>query len=422
MNACRRFVVLVGLLTSLSVSGQNGFQAKYNEARNAYKNTDYAAYYAAILEATKLHPYHQGVLYHCGIAAALNNKPERAIQYLRRAIQINASFDLSVADLNSLADRTDFAKLLDEQKQLLQPVITSDTAFVIDDRSLHIECIAAGVQPGEFYLGSIHAKKIVKVEEGGEVRDFVTPGANGLTSIFGIKVDSKNNLLWACSSPLPETSGFDSTMQSAVFKFDLRSAELLKKYSPPDSKEHLFGDLTLSPSDEVYVSDSKTNEIFKIDPKTDQLVRFYTNDQFWNLQGITFSEDEKHLFIADYIKGIFALELKTMKLHEIGLPQGFSLKGVDGLTYFNNSLIAIQNAVTPMRVTQYHLSTERNAIHSARIIDKGHPAFNEPTIGCLSGKQFYYVANSLWSGYQDNHTLKPAEQLQKVVVLKSGLK
>lgn len=421
MDACRRFVVLICLFTSISVYGQNGFQAKYNEARTAYKNGNYAAYYTTILEAHKLHPYHQGVLYHCGVAAALNNKIEDAISFLRRAIHINASFDLSVSDLKSLTDQADFVKLIEEQKQLLKPVITSDTAFVINDRSLHLECIAAASKSQAFFLGSIHQKKIIKVNARGEAEDFVASGSNGLTSVFGIKADEKKNVLWACSSPLPETLGFDSTMTSAVFKYDLRSGKLLNKFLPTDTKAHLYGDLTQSPSGQIFVSDSKTNEIYKVDEEKNQLIRFYSSDEFWNLQGITFSDDGQHLFIADYIKGIFRLDLKAMQLTPIAPPEGFSLKSVDGLTFYQNSLIAIQNAVTPMRVTRYHLNRNRDAFESAVVIDKAHPAFNEATIGCLAGKEFFYIANSLWSGYTDNHTLKPSDQLQDVVILRSKL-
>jgi hypothetical protein len=56
------------------------------------------------------------------------------------------------------------------------------------------------------------------------------------------------------------------------------------------------------------------------------------------------------------------------------------------------------------------------------ILDQAHPAFNEPTLGCLDKSTFYYVANSLWSGYDDNHNLKPESQLQDVVILKVNLK
>jgi hypothetical protein len=75
-----------------------------------------------------------------------------------------------------------------------------------------------------------------------------------------------------------------------------------------------------------------------------------------------------------------------------------------------------------MRVTQYFLDESQSKLKSFRIIDRGHPAFNEPTIGCVTGNDFYYVANSLWSGYDDQRHIKSPEKLQEVVILKVSLK
>ncbi|HEU5290038.1 MAG TPA: hypothetical protein VFU05_05290, partial [Cyclobacteriaceae bacterium] len=55
------------------------------------------------------------------------------------------------------------------------------------------------------------------------------------------------------------------------------------------------------------------------------------------------------------------------------------------------------------------------------IIDRAHPSFNEPTNGCVSNNTLYYVANSQWGGYDNKHQLKPVDQLQDIVVLKTDL-
>jgi hypothetical protein len=409
-------------IMSISSAQTNDLQKYYGEARAAYKAGDHVKFYTAIIEANKIHPYHQGVLYHCAIAAALNNKPEEAISFLTRATQIKADYDLQNPDFKSLEGKEKFEALKHIQKETLIPRISSDTAFVIHDRSLHLECIAAGKAKGEFYLGSIHKRKIIKVNSNGEFTDFATSGSNGLTSVFGIKVDASKNILWACSSPMEETEGFDSTLTSAVFKYDLRSGKLIRKYEPEQPSGHIFGDLTLSPDGGVYVSDSKMNHIYKVNETTGKLEDFFSFHEFWNLQGISFSTKGDFLFIADYIKGIFRLELKNKSLKFLPAPEGISMKGIDGLVFHDNQLITIQNAIVPMRVTRFGLDKGLDNISSFEIIDRGHPAFNEPTIGCISQNEFYYIANSLWSGYTDDHKLKSEEALQDVVVLKAKLK
>jgi hypothetical protein len=240
--------------------------------------------------------------------------------------------------------------------------------------------------------------------------------------VFGVSVDAKRNILWACASPMPEMENFDSSARSAVFKYDLKTRKLLQKYLTSEKQDNALGDMTLDAQGKPFISDSKTATIFTVDEKSGQLVNYFRSEEFWSIQGITFSDDGKYLFVADYVKGIFRIKLddKTLTL----LPTKFdaSVKSIDGLTFYNNQLVAIQNLVFPMRSTVYRLNAAMDELVSFQILDRAHPAFNEPTIGCVANDSFYYVANSLWSGYTQERKLKPESELQEVVILKSSLK
>jgi len=216
---------------------------------------------------------------------------------------------------------------------------------------------------------------------------------------------------------------YNALQPSAVFKYDLRTGKLIKKFEPENpSLQLILGELTINTKGDVYTSDSKNNLIFKVNESTGKLEQFYSSDEFWNIQGITFSDDGNYLFIADYVRGIFRLSIDDMKLIQLTKDFDLSLKAVDGLSYYNNSLIAIQNFIKPMRVTQYRLNKEQDKLISATIIDQAHPAFNEPTLGSVYDNTFYYVANSQWSGYDKEHNIKPDKDLQDIVVLKVDLK
>ncbi len=412
---------LIALSSQVALS-QIGLQPKLAAAREAYQKKDFTSYYALMKEAENIHPYHQGVLYQCGLAAALNHKPEESIQYLTRAIHIQASFKLeNNPDLESLYSREDFRNLLALQKKLKEVIISTDTAFTLKDKSLHIESVAFNPIEKEFYLGSIHQRKIIKRTSAGVVSDFTKPAFEGMTSVFGLKVDPKRKLLWACSSPMPEMMNYDSTLQSAVFQFDLNSGQLKKIFYPAEKKNYIFGDLTVNSKGEVFVSDTQTNTIFSIS-KQNKLEPYFTSAEFWNIQGISFSDDDQYLFISDYIKGLYRLDTKTKTLLKLNSLINASLKGIDGLTYYNGSLIAIQNGVTPFRVSRLFLSKDLEKIVSQEIIDRAHPAFNEPTLGTMTGNTFYYVANSQWSGYDQQHKIKPIDQLEEIVILKTDLR
>lgn len=391
-------------------------QQYYTQAMEAREKNDNAKFYEYIMKAHNIHPYHQGILYQAGIAAALNKKNTEAIKYLKEAVMIQADFVLDIPELNSLKGMKEFEQLKEIKKNASRTIINSDTAFVIRDRSLHLESIA-GADGNTLYGGSIHKRKIIRVENG-VVSDFTKSEQDGLGAVFSVKVDQKRKILWACSSPIEEMQNYNAILPSAVFKYDLRTGKLLTRYLPENpSLQLVLGDLTLNKKGEVFVSDSKGNLIFKVNESTGKLEQFYSSDEFWNIQGITFSDDGSNLFIADYVKGIFRLSMKDLALSMLSKNFDLSLKAIDGLTYYNNTLIAIQNYIKPMRVTQYTLSDDQDKIIAYKIIDQSHPAFNEPTLGSVINDTYYYVANSQWSGYDDKHNLKPNDQLQDIVVL-----
>jgi hypothetical protein len=417
-----RITLLPGLLLLwYSVVGQDkNLQFYYAQAQAAYKAKAYPKFYEMIKEANTLHPYHQGILYQLGLAAALTGHKAEAFVNLKKAILIDTGFKLEgLTDFNSIKATPDFNALLDLQKEWSRPVIHSDTAMILKDRKLHTEGIAFDPANKNFYLGSIHLRKIVKTTLQGPVTDFCESGFDGMTSIFGIKIDDKNKVLWACSSPMPEMEHFDSTARSAVFKFDLTTGKLIEKIQRPHwENDGVFGDLVLSPQGEVFVSDGKNNMIFVVNEKTQQLEPFFTSLEFWNLQGLAFSETGKYLFAADYVKGLYRLDLKSKELISIPCPPDVSLKGIDGLNFYGNSLIAIQNGVSPLRVMRYFLNTDQSQITRFEVIDRKHPAFDEPTMGVIVGNDFYYIANSQWNGYDARHHIKAEDKLEDIVILK----
>jgi hypothetical protein len=417
-------LTLIFLFITLAASAQDKDLNYYvTESRKSYASKDYAQAYVLMTEASKLHPYHQGILYQLGILGALTGRPEESVKNLSNAIHINAGYKLAdQPDLATLKDRADFQELLQLQKQLQATVVHSDTAFVLRDRTLHIESVALDASTGIFYLGSVHQRKIVAVDKLGNARDFTAPGAHGLTAVFGVRVDTKRKSLWACSSPMEEMQHYDSTAKSAVSQFDLKSGKLLHQYLPTEKSGHVFGDLVLSSKGDVFVSDSKNNVIFKVNEKTGALDLFFSSTEFWNLQGLTFSDDGRFLFISDYIKGPFRLDLQLKELIKIASTVDDSLKGIDGMTFYRGSLVTLQNGISPFRAMRYTLNAAMDTITGATIIDQAHPAMNEPTIGIIEKNVFYYVGNSQWGGYDQKHQIKDASQLQDIVVLKSELK
>ena len=416
------FITLMLFFCISACAQQQDYRYFYAEADKAYREKNYKHFYELIHKANDLHPYHQVILYKTGIAAALNNFPGEAVLYLKRALLVDAGFDLLHPDLAALTGRKDFAGLITLQQELNRPIVQSDTAFIIRDRQLHAEGIAFDSQTGSFYIGSIHKRKIVRVDASGLEHDFTNSGAAGMTSVFGLKADVKHHLLWACSSPMEEMENYDAELPSFVFRFNLSNGKLEQTFAAPaEVKGSIFGDLQLGPKGGIYISDSRNNIVFIVNEQKNSLDKYFDWPEFRNIQGITFSDNGQYLFIADYITGLYRLDVKTKTLTRVTCDAEVSLKGIDGLTYYKGSLVAVQNGVNPLRVTRYYLNPEKNEIDRYEILDRAHPSFGEPTLGTLAGDTFYYIANSQWAGYDDDHTIKPSEQLHDIVILKSDL-
>jgi len=81
------------------------------------------------------------------------------------------------------------------------------------------------------------------------------------------------------------------------------------------------------------------------------------------------------------------------------------MKGIDGLYYYKNSLIAIHNGTKPYRIMQYFLNETGLNIESERVINRGGASLSEPTLGQVKDGYFYYLANSPWQAYDEEMNL-----------------
>jgi hypothetical protein len=255
--------------------------------------------------------------------------------------------------------------------------------------------------------------------------DFTTQQQDGLWGVSGIKVNQKRRHLWACSMSIPQIIGFkkEEKGRSGVFQYDLKSKKLINKFVPEDkTNPHAFGDLAIHPSEDVYISDSQYPAIYRIKKSSSRIELFVHLKKFRSLQGLDFSENGDRLFIADYNRGIIVIDIPTRKiLSVLDNPSKISLNGIDGLYFFKNSLIVIQNGIKPMRVTKLALDKTLSRITQFEIIERANPLFNEPTLGVIVENDFYYIANSQWGHYDQNGKIFPLEKLEDIVILKIKL-
>ena len=99
-----------------------------------------------------------------------------------------------------------------------------------------------------------------------------------------------------------------------------------------------------------------------------------------------------------------------------------TLSGIDGLYFYNNNLIAIQNGVGPQsRVVRFELNKEMNSVVRATILESGNPLFNIPTTGVIVNDELYFIANSQLRSFTADGTIYSDDKLQPTIILKLPL-
>nr|WP_294936530.1 hypothetical protein [uncultured Flavobacterium sp.] len=376
----------------------------YNQSAEAHKNKKYTEFLKITLKLDSVRPAHPTFTYNLAAAYALNNENEKAISVLKKLVLMNTKIDFEKdADFEMLKKTPEFENILQLKSDSEKMVKYSDKVLVLSEKDLHPEGLLYLPKRKTWLAASIRKKKIVSFDEKtGKCSDWF---ADCNFSVFAMKADAKEKYLWVSTAAMPEMIGFSREMEgkAEILKLDIRTRKILKRFATEGN--HIFGDLVIADNGDVYVSDSGEAVIYKI--SNDQMaVWLDLKSEAFNLQGITFNENQSKLFIADYFKGIMVIGTKNPQNRNwLKFPDDTTVKGIDGLVFYNNSLLAVHNGVKPIRVIQYNLNTNQNAISGYKIIDNNRPEFDEPALATLVNNKLYFFSNSPWTSYDKNFNL-----------------
>lgn len=303
----------------------------------------------------------------------------------------------------------------------------SHIAFAVPEKDLIPESIAYDPKTASFYMGSTRKGKILRIDTEGEITDFVDQKENGLWMVIGMQIDFRKRLLWACSTGGENLVGYKRKddvdgRPSGIFKFDLDTGTLLKKYVLDNEKEvHFFNDMAIANDGTVYITHMfNEHAIYKIGAN-DELQKAFDLSDFPYPNGLAYSEVDNYLFVA-HSQGIAKIDLKSKEIKGLSAPKEVKISGresIDGLYYHKGFLIGVQPDIKAVR--RFGLSQEKDAIVTSEVLELNHPMMDNPTTGEIVEEHFYYLANAQFGSFNQDGSLYALDKLYEPVVLKINL-
>ena len=277
----------------------------------------------------------------------------------------------------------------------------------------------------KFLVGSVRDGQIRIADKNGKLTEFIAPAdGSGLWSVFSMAVDSARDLLYVSSSSTLYFKGFrpEDLNQTGLFTFRLSTGKLLNKVVMPTNEgNHTLSSIAVSKDGKVFVADGLRNEIYTLEGDSLKLV--VANPKLTSIRGMAVSDDGNTLYFADYALGIFGADLKS----GTGFPLAHDttqlvLGGIEGLYWYDGTLVAIENGMSPHRIIRLNLSKDGKSVTKMMPIDVANPAFGVPTFGTIAGNDLYFIANSQRNLYGKYGDLKDKDTLEAVRIFRSNLR
>lgn len=259
------------------------------------------------------------------------------------------------------------------------------------------EGIAWSPPQNAFFVSSVHLGVIGQVTPEGRYTAFIRDAK--LVSSVGLQLDGRRNLLWIAVGDLGNSVGSSAATQgklAAVAAYDATTGERRAYHDLGGLVEggHFANDLALDPQGNVYVTDSFSPVIYRVDTRGQASVfvrsQLFTGEGF-NLNGIVHHAGG-YLLVAKHNSGeLFRVSTKgPREVRRVRLPE--ALKGADGLLLrAPNRLTVVQNAGAD-RVVQL---VSNDGWQSAAIESTSKSAMSFPTTATLAGKHLYVLNSRL---------------------------
>lgn len=212
-------------------------------------------------------------------------------------------------------------------------------------------------------------------------------------SLAGIALDAPRGLIWIGSGVVDQTPDAESAFRG-VIAIDRNTLEELRRVPAPEGAS--ISDIAVGPDGTVYGSDPIGGGVYSASLTDTAMQAFIPPGTFRSPQGIAVRPDNSALYVSDYRYGLAQVMIRSRHAYRMRTAHPVLLDGVDGLWLHGNELIAVQNGVTPMRITAFELGEGIGVIAEHRVLEMANPEWTEPLGGVISGSELHYIGTGQW--------------------------
>lgn len=273
-----------------------------------------------------------------------------------------------------------------------------------------VEGVAWDARSRQLFAGSVEDGALL-VREGDRWRRAILP--YGTAGLFGMAVDQRRGILWIASGvagPTRRKDGFRGLIGVTALGFEAVGRAPL----PAGDTGAQPGDVAVAPDGVVYVSDGAAGGVYACKPGCTALAPLVPAGTFRSAQGLAVSRDGRTLYVADYGRGLFGIDLKKPK--NVALVS--AIKGIDGLVRDGDALIAIVNG-DGRKVVRLTFSAAAPATEELLATPPGP---GDPTLGTIIDRRLVYVADAQWDRFDAaGKSTGPARETHiRAIALPSG--
>jgi len=360
------------------------------------------------------------VLYNLAADYAAKCDSATTLKLLQRVSEAKGGLDpAAYRGFTYLSDTAEFKAIVASIRGRNKERVQSKPAFVIREPNLFPEGMAFARYSGRIYAGSVQ-RKIVWTDKTGELHDLVKAGEDNLAYVAGLHVDETRKELWAVSSVFGDTAELSGAIWG-LFKYDLSAGKRTATFVAPNKSSGGLNDVAVVPSTgKAYVTNTPEGSVYRTKRESQELELFLPLGAVPGANGIAVSDDEKLLFVAGDF-GIYRVDLNTKSVAELSKASDVIDASIDGLYFYKQSLVGIQNGIHPGRVVRFYLDPTLTRITRSEILETYNPAFENPTTGSLDGDSLLFMANTQLHKWKPGKPLPRASGLRDIQILRIPL-